>query len=87
MISIDKTQSVSDPHRTLTRAQQDAAEAIGYYRRQVRAGNGWLVGEKRISQKLVSDLKRLDVIDEDVIEGRSILRLTTAGKLAVTRRR
>lgn len=44
-----------DPAETakgVTRSQRDALRAIAFFRRQRKAGKGWLVGNKRLSEKL-----------------------------------
>jgi hypothetical protein len=38
---------------SLTRTQEEALRAIAFFRRQRKVGRGWLVGDKRLSEKLV----------------------------------
>jgi hypothetical protein len=85
MVSLSDNAIVSNPRKELTRTQQDALTAISFYRRQKKTGKLWLIGDKRISQKLVWDLQRLDLLSEDQIRGQSVLRLTTAGGLVADR--
>lgn len=85
MVSLSDNAIVQDPRSTLTRTQQDALKAIAFFRRQRKTGNRWLVGDKRISQKIVSDLEKLDLVDEGRVRSESVLVLTTAGNLAVAR--
>jgi hypothetical protein len=87
MVSLSQNSIVLDPRKELTRTQQDAVKAIAFYRRQRKGGRIWLVGDKRISVKLVSDLERLDLVGEGRVRGESVLRLTTAGSLVAERLR
>jgi hypothetical protein len=87
MVSLSQNSVVLDPRKELTRTQQAAVKAIAFYRRQRKGGRDWLVGDKRISVKLVSDLERLDLVDEGRVRGESVLRLTTAGSLVAERLR
>lgn len=85
MVSLSDNAIVQDPRNALTRTQQDALKAIAFFRRQRKTGGRWLVGDKRISQKVVSDLEKLDLVDEGRVRSESVLVLTTAGNLAVER--
>lgn len=85
MVSLSDNEIVQDPRNTLTRTQQDALKAIAFFRRQRKTGSRWLVGDKRISQKIVSDLEKLELVDEGRVRSESVLVLTTAGSLAVER--
>ncbi len=85
MVSLSDNAIVQDPRNTLTRTQQDALKAIAFFRRQRKTGSRWLVGDKRISQKIVSDLEKLELVDEGRVRSESVLVLTTAGSLAVER--
>jgi hypothetical protein len=85
MVSLSDNAIAQDPRNTLTRTQQDALKAIAFFRRQRKTGSRWLVGDKRISQKVVLDLEKLDLVDEGRLRSDSVLVLTTAGNLAVER--
>ncbi len=85
MGSLSDNAIVQDPRKTLTRGQQDALKAIAFFRSQRKTGSRWLVGDKRISLKIVSDLEKLDLVDEATIRSQSVLTLTTAGNLAAER--
>ena len=87
MVSLSQNTIVVDQRKKLTRTQQDAVKAIAFYRRQRKGGRVWLVGDKRISVKLISDLERLDLVGEGRLRGESVLRLTTAGSLVAERLR
>jgi hypothetical protein len=87
MVSLSENSVVLDPHKTLTRTQQDALKAIAFYRRRKKAGSRWLIGDKRLSEKLISGLERLDLVDESLVHGEATLNLTPAGNLAVERLR
>jgi len=43
---------------------------------------GWVIGDKRVSEKLVRALLQMDRVVENVIDGRPVLKLTPAGKSA-----
>ncbi len=43
---------------------------------------GWVIGDKRLSEKLVRGPLQMDLIVENVIDGRPVLQLTPAGKAA-----
>jgi hypothetical protein len=85
MKSLSENPAVHAPHQILTRPQQHAINIIAFYRRQRRVGNQWLVGDKKISDKLVSDLKRMELVREQLLGGGSILSLTQAGRLVADR--
>lgn len=67
---------------TLTQAQQQALSAIVFFRRQRKVTRGWVIGDKRLSEKLVRGLLLMDLVVENVIDGRPVLQLTPAGKAA-----
>lgn len=70
------------PPKTLTQAQQEALSAIVFFRRQRKVTRGWVIGDKRLSEKLVRGLLQMDLVLENVIDGRPVLQLTPAGKAA-----
>ena len=43
---------------------------------------GWVIGDKRLSEKLVRGLLQMDLVVENVIDGCPVLQLTPAGKAA-----
>jgi hypothetical protein len=71
---------VDDTARSLTRTQQDALRAIAFYRRQKKVGKGWLVGDKRLSEKLVDRLEHLELAEESFVRGEPVLQLTIIGQ-------
>ncbi len=71
-----------DLPKTLTQAQQEALSAIVFFRRQRKVTRGWVIGDKCLSEKLVRGLLQMDLIVENVIDGRPVLQLTPAGKAA-----
>lgn len=66
--------------RSLTRTQEAALRAISFFRRQRKVGRGWLIGDKRLSEKLVERLEKMELIEESFIEGEPVLQLTVAGQ-------
>jgi hypothetical protein len=64
----------------LTRAQQDALRAIAFFRRQKNMGSDWLVGDKRLSHRVIGRLEQLDLVEESVIRGEPMLQLTIVGQ-------
>jgi hypothetical protein len=78
MISRSQNEAVLDP-KPLTRTQQEALSAIAFFRRQKRVAKGWLVGDKRVSGKVISGLAQLDLVEESVIAGQPVLQLTIVG--------
>ncbi len=62
--------------KSLTRAQQDALRAIAFFRRQRKVAKGWLVGDKRLSEKIVGRLEQLELVEESVMHGEPALQLT-----------
>lgn len=46
-----------DAFKGLSRTQREALAAIAFFRRQRKVGRGWLVGDKRLSEKLVERLE------------------------------
>lgn len=66
--------------KSLTRTQQDALKAIAFFRRQRKVGKGWLIGDKRLSDKIVGRLEQLDLVEESVVRGAPVLQLTIVGQ-------
>ena len=66
--------------RSLTRTQQEALRAIAFFRRQRKVGRGWLVGDKRLSEKLVERLEKIELVEESFIRGEPVLQLTIVGQ-------
>ncbi|CAD0216742.1 hypothetical protein EN41_27065 [Agrobacterium tumefaciens] len=64
----------------LTRTQEEALRAIAFFRRQRKVGRGWLVGDKRLSEKLVERLEKMELVEESSIRGEPVLQLTTVGQ-------
>lgn len=85
MKSLSENPAVLAPRQILTRAQQHAIKVIAFYRRQRKIGNRWIVGDKKISEKLVSDLKRMELVRERLLGESSVLSLTQAGRLVADR--
>jgi hypothetical protein len=69
-----------DTARSLTRTQQEALRAIAFFRRQKKVGKGWLVGDRRFSEKLVERLERLELVEESFVGGEPMLQLTIVGQ-------
>ncbi|WP_457584976.1 hypothetical protein [Ensifer canadensis] len=72
--------NVVDTVKRLTRTQQNALRAIAFFRRQRKVGNGWLVGDKRLSEKIVGRLEQLDLVEESFVRGEPVLQLTIVGQ-------
>lgn len=66
--------------KSLTRSQRDALRAIALFRRQRKAGKGWLVGDKRLSEKLVERLEMMELVEKSFIGGQPTLQLTIVGR-------
>ena len=66
--------------RSLTRTQEEALRAIAFFRRQRKVGRGWLVGDKRLSEKLVERLEKMELVEESFIRGEPVLQLTIVGQ-------
>ena len=66
--------------KNLTRAQRDALRVIAFFRRQRKAGKGWLIGNKRVSEKLVERLEMMELVEESFIGGEPRLQLTIVGR-------
>jgi len=79
MISSDH-RGAGDTAKSLTRTQQDALRAIAFFRRQKRVGKGWLVGNRRLSEKIVERLEQLELVEESSIRGEPVLQLTVVGQ-------
>ncbi|MCA1868317.1 hypothetical protein HW571_21820 [Agrobacterium genomosp. 3] len=69
-----------DTARSLTRTQQEALKAIAFFRRQKKVGKGWLVGDKRLSEKIVERLEHLELVEESFVRGEPVLQLTIVGE-------
>lgn len=66
--------------KNLTRTQREALRAIAFFRQQRRAGKGWLVGDKRLSEKLVERLETMELVEESFIGGEPRLQLAIVGR-------
>ncbi|GLU29099.1 hypothetical protein [Brucella sp. NBRC 12950] len=66
--------------RSLTRSQQNALRAIAFFRHQKKIGTGWLVGDQRLSNRVINRLEQLDLVEENVLRGAPILQLTIVGE-------
>jgi len=66
--------------RILTRNQRDTLRAIAFFRRQRKAGSGWLVSDKRLSEKMIERLEVMELVEESFIGGRPTLQLTIVGR-------
>ncbi len=66
--------------RSLTRTQEEALRAIAFFRRQRKVGRGCLVGNKRLSEKLVERLEKMELVEESFIRGEPVLQLTIVGQ-------
>ena len=72
--------NTSETLKTLTRAQREALEAIAIFRRQRKAGRGWLVGDKRLSERVVERLEKMQLVEESFLGGEPRLQLTIVGQ-------
>ena len=79
MIPSDR-RGIDDTAKSLTRTQQGALRAIAFFRRQKKIGKGWLVGDKRLSEKLVERLEQLELVEESFVRGEPVLQLTIVGE-------
>ncbi|OOG61812.1 hypothetical protein BLJAPNOD_05346 [Ensifer sp. M14] len=80
MLPTTKHPNAVDTAKRLTRGQQDALRAIAFFRRQRKLGTGWLVGDKRLSEKVVGRLEQLDLVEESFVRGEPLLQLTIVGQ-------
>jgi hypothetical protein len=76
MVPSPDHRGVVDTAKSLTRTQQDALRAIAFSRRQKKAGKGWSVGDKRLSEKIVERLEQLELVEESFVRGEPVLQLT-----------
>lgn len=87
MIALSENPAVLDPKKTLSRNQQDALGAIGFYRYQDRiVGEGWRIGNKRFAASTITTLERhglVKVRPGGPPAGR--IQLTQAGSVAIER--
>jgi hypothetical protein len=80
MVASPDRRGVVDTAKSLTRTQQDALRAIAFFRRQKKVGKGWLVGDRRLSEKIVERLEQLELIEESFVRGEPVLQLTIVGQ-------
>jgi hypothetical protein len=80
MVAFKDHRPAVDTARSLTRAQQDALRAIAFFRRQKKVGKGWLVGDKRLSERIVERLEQLELVEESFVRGEPVLQLTIVGQ-------
>jgi hypothetical protein len=64
----------------LSRTQREALAAIAFFRRQRKVGRGWLVGDTRVSEKLVERLEQMQLVEESFLGGEPRLQLTILGQ-------
>jgi hypothetical protein len=72
--------NAADMVKSLTRTQQDALRAIAFFRRQRKVGKGWLVGDKRLSERIIERLEKLALVEESFVRGEPVLQLTIVGQ-------
>lgn len=80
MLAADSHSDAGDTIKSLTRAQRQALAAIAFFRRQRKAGRGWLVGDQRLSEKLVERLEQMELVEESFLGGEPRLQLTIIGQ-------
>ena len=80
MLAAESHSDAVDTIKSLTRAQREALSAIAYFRRQRKAGRGWLVGDKRLSEKVVERLEKMELVEESFLGGEPRLQLTIIGQ-------
>lgn len=80
MLAADYHPDPADTIKSLTRAQRQALAAIAFFRRQRKVGRGWLVGDKRLSEKLVERLEQMELVEESFLGGEPRLQLTIVGQ-------
>jgi len=80
MLSLPALKNASETVGELTRAQQKALRAIAFFRRQKKIGDKWLVGDQRLSGRLIGRLEQLDLVEERVLRGQPVLQLTIVGE-------
>jgi len=78
MIPLALNQAVSDPRKALSRPQQNALQAIIFFRHQELRNGKWQIGNKRIEVRTVSALKDMALIRQT----RDGLEPTLAGRMA-----
>jgi len=66
--------------KSLSRTQREAMTAIAFFRRQRKVGRGWLVGDKRLSEKVVERLEQMQLVEESVLGAQPRLQLTIIGE-------
>lgn len=69
-----------DAVKGVSRTQREALAAIAFFRRQRKVGRGWLVGDKRVSEKLVERLEQMQLVEESFLSGEPRLQLTILGQ-------
>ncbi|KAA0693383.1 hypothetical protein DTW90_26560 [Neorhizobium sp. P12A] len=72
--------NTSETVKTLTRAQREAIAAIAFFRRQRKAGRGWIVGDKRLSERVIERLEQMQLVEESFLKGEPRLQLTIVGQ-------
>lgn len=45
-----------------------------------KVGKGWLVGDRRLSEKIVERLEQLELVEESFVRGEPVLQLTIVGQ-------
>jgi hypothetical protein len=57
----------------LTKTQRDAVTAIRRFRHQRKVGSTWLVGDRRLSRGVISDLEKMRLVREVTAGGSPVL--------------
>jgi hypothetical protein len=57
----------------LTKTQRDAVTAIRRFRHQRKVGSTWLVGDRRLSRRVISDLEKMRLVREVTAGGNPVL--------------
>ncbi len=80
MLAAEDHPHPTDIVKSLTRAQREALTAISFFRRQRKAARVWLVGDKRLSEKIVERLEKMQLVEENFLGGEPRLQLTIVGQ-------
>ena len=63
----------------LTKTQRDAVTAIRRFRHQRKVGSRWLVGDRRLSRRVISDLEKMRLVREVTAGGSPVLKYIGEG--------
>lgn len=79
MGSLSENPVIFDPSKALSKGEQHALSAIAFYKRHRQGANSWQIGDKRVSQVIITRLQKKGLVTH---AAKHRLDLTPIGEIA-----